>query len=643
MRIKRVILENWRAHENLALDLEPITIVVGPNGAGKSSIASAIHWALTGHCAWTDARGSGAEWLIRRGAKSARVAVDIEGVGTVERQVFRSSTPTRLQVGNLQGSATVQQDLLYRSLGCDADVLDGMLHLGSFMEMKPREQVERILRLVGQAIPRARVVKHIGLDDGVVLEDVLDKEEYDPADLEAVYNWAYSQRRAEKQALTKAEQQLEAARALAVKQTGDVETLRQQLAEAEIERDRWKQSALEARVRAEQWHNLKQEAARLEQTIASLQDAIQQAEEAGQNVERLEKSINKKVRQVRQMERELSALKEQRAQVRAESAHLQALAEKPTCPLAAAGICQTPPEALAAAAEQAKAKLADLQKQEGELAHTIVGLESKVEHARAEITSLQAEAASARAAAERVDELREQLQQAQGRYGEVHSALASMSEQMEPAGLEDQIAQAEARVAALRRALAEAEQAAAYQQQVAHLTAQVEALRERVQVCEAICKALAPAGRNLLLVESAGPAVEQINTLLEQILPGRRLTVGVDPEPHLCVVETGADPIPLAYLSESERMRVAIAIQLVLANMVGVRFLVLDEVDRLDPDNRSALLEMLLAHRQWFDTVLILSTRGDVQPVDPGIEGLAVWVLDKDGLQRAPAMVEAVG
>src|SRR5258708_29032799 len=70
--IRRLALTNWRAYEQVTLDLEPgTTFIVARNGIGKSSLIEGAAWALYG-----DAGGRPMD-AIRLGAVSAAASVDV--------------------------------------------------------------------------------------------------------------------------------------------------------------------------------------------------------------------------------------------------------------------------------------------------------------------------------------------------------------------------------------------------------------------------------------------------------------------------------------------------------------------------------------------------------------------------------------
>jgi DNA repair exonuclease SbcCD ATPase subunit len=87
--IRRIRLTNWRAYEQLELDLrQPVTFVVAPNGVGKTSLIEAVRWAMF-------ARAPGAERgrPVRVGAGEATVDLRLQVAGST-LDLTRSLTST---------------------------------------------------------------------------------------------------------------------------------------------------------------------------------------------------------------------------------------------------------------------------------------------------------------------------------------------------------------------------------------------------------------------------------------------------------------------------------------------------------------------------------------------------------------------
>jgi DNA replication and repair protein RecF len=76
LRIARASLRDFRNYERAELELGPgLTVVSGPNGAGKTNLLEALYFGCTGR----SPRTSNERELVRRGAKVARVVLDVAG------------------------------------------------------------------------------------------------------------------------------------------------------------------------------------------------------------------------------------------------------------------------------------------------------------------------------------------------------------------------------------------------------------------------------------------------------------------------------------------------------------------------------------------------------------------------------------
>lgn len=89
--IKRLRLRNWRAYENLDLELGPgATFIVASNGIGKTSLIMALAWGLFGEASEVEAARE-----IRGDAESATVDVDVRLPSGADILISRSVTPKR--------------------------------------------------------------------------------------------------------------------------------------------------------------------------------------------------------------------------------------------------------------------------------------------------------------------------------------------------------------------------------------------------------------------------------------------------------------------------------------------------------------------------------------------------------------------
>ena len=134
--IHRLRLHNWRAYEDLDLQLDPgTTFVVAPNGVGKTSLVYGLAWGVFGQHSSVDPRPS-----IRAGAASTEVQVEFDLPDgrriTIRRTARQRGAPTaqyEMDGRSLSGSAALA--IMEQSFGIELPVagrLSMMLGGGHF-------------------------------------------------------------------------------------------------------------------------------------------------------------------------------------------------------------------------------------------------------------------------------------------------------------------------------------------------------------------------------------------------------------------------------------------------------------------------------------------------------------------------------
>jgi len=164
--------------------------------------------------------------------------------------------------------------------------------------------------------------------------------------------------------------------------------------------------------------------------------------------------------------------------------------------------------------------------------------------------------------------------------------------------------------------------------QAERLRQSLEELEQQAGLAEHLVKALGPDGiRKSLLGDRLAVLTGEINTWLASCTEGRyQLAWQEDFTP---LITRQGQPLPLRLLSTSEQFRVNIALQAAIAQLTGLKFLAVDEVDMLDQDNRDLLMVTMLTAAEQFDQIMLFCTMGEVQPADPGLPGVKMfWVED---------------
>ena len=153
--IRRLVLQNWRAYEHLALELQPgATFVVAPNGVGKSSIVEGARFALFG---FVPPAREGAARIARTGTTSASVDVELPSgrLLSVTRpypaKARGATTPSVLLDGEPQRPETLEA-VLAEEYGAEPAFLArlAMLHSSTvFAEAKGLDLRDHLCRVFG--------------------------------------------------------------------------------------------------------------------------------------------------------------------------------------------------------------------------------------------------------------------------------------------------------------------------------------------------------------------------------------------------------------------------------------------------------------------------------------------------------------
>jgi DNA repair exonuclease SbcCD ATPase subunit len=135
--IRRLQLRNWRAYDNLDLELGPgATFVVASNGIGKTSLIMGAGWGLFGEASQVDAVAE-----IRGDADSAAVGIELRLPSGEDLEITRSITT--------KGRVTVEAKLADREI-TSQDELDALLSEGFGAE--PRVLAQLTMMIHGGAL-----------------------------------------------------------------------------------------------------------------------------------------------------------------------------------------------------------------------------------------------------------------------------------------------------------------------------------------------------------------------------------------------------------------------------------------------------------------------------------------------------------
>ena len=172
-----------------------------------------------------------------------------------------------------------------------------------------------------------------------------------------------------------------------------------------------------------------------------------------------------------------------------------------------------------------------------------------------------------------------------------------------PAVVSDTLTTVQARITKGREHLKVAEGQVAAAQAWTRYDERLTGLRQEQTDLERLCQAYGPKGiRERLLGERLGALTDRVNLVLGQF--GRAVEFQVDPW------AIRLDGVPPQLMARSALFRVGLAFQIALAEVTGLKIVVVDGIDILDATNRAtlfAVLDKALAEG-WIEQVVILAT-----------------------------------
>jgi exonuclease SbcC len=207
----------------------------------------------------------------------------------------------------------------------------------------------------------------------------------------------------------------------------------------------------------------------------------------------------------------------------------------------------------------------------------------------------------------------------------------------DPGDLPEQIKALAERIAKGEDMLAQAQRLEGAQEVYAEQISKREKLTAEAEVLDALVKVLSPKGRpGKILSETIGPIETRANEKLQEMTGGRyQLHIQVDPD-FLILVDHDGIQTDLEGLSTSEKWRVGLVLQDAIAQLSGLKFLLIDSADILDPANRVLFTEALLEMAPDYDQIIVFATidTGGVHPPEEPIEDLGLYLLQDGQLEE---------
>lgn len=580
MTITRLELKNFRAARGLTLPTNSRRVLVaGINGAGKTSVREAVRWTLRGVCDGTDLKGAGAEVLVPTGASEASVALNIAGLGAVSR-TFTEHGGAAFSVEGFTGSSGTQQQALLQKLGVSAAWLDACLETEYFSRLHHADGKALIMSLLDVKVP----VEGIG---SLTLDE-----------LDVRYKHAFEQRKTAKQKLTLIPPAplpaVPDSYAALQQRLGDRDVIEACTTLLAALREQLTASAGTLGEQVGQRRALEQEQQRLQDTLnlgAPTDDA------AGEVLERLRTELAALTGEPAQatpgMTLPLSAV----AQLKTKA---QTLADhKPSsgCVLDGTVPCKTPVKAFLARAEALRSEIAAVPTESlsGRDRTAVRDLERQIEASVALLQTNERQRAAVAAAHLRLPDVTAEL----AKLPDTTAAEADIAE------LKKRITRGEEVLGQARTYVQALQQHEQMKAQRAHLEQQLAELETRVEM-------LGPKG---LRVQALGEAMGRFESAINRSTEAWGWQVSIVPEPWTVL----ANGRPVETYSRSERYRLGIAVQLAVAELSGLSFAIVDELDMLNTANRKRLLRQI--HNSPLEQVLVLSTMDDEQAFPQPPEG----------------------
>lgn len=632
MKINRLILKNWRNHEDSTLDIsgDKLTILVGLSRAGKSSIPAAIEQALTGRCEWTGERGEGAEHLVRSDS-GGKAVITLE---LADSPVITRSVPNALQVGTEKGGLEAQQAALYEGLGHGREQIRQAINVRRFLALPQKEQQEVLFQALGIRFDARSLLEALGTwDKELPALGTFFREHLQRLGKQSAYDYCYNQRRDAKKDRDSAKKALDAIPAggpqtevhAVTKAHGALSitlaTKRDDLAEVKT-RNRLA-GEIDAQIAA-----AKQNLGALTQERKSLPavKAKKAKDDPSARIEELRGLISSAGAVT-------SSLAAERAAAQNTLRAIKTAAGK--CPLSDRIPCAADLTSIQAGLEadvsRIDAALNDHDKQVKSLTdelNTLLGQRVKS----------QEEEKAREAAVKRLDEADQRLAALQARVKDLEAQRAGIAV-VDVTDLQAEVARLEAEEVQLRTRMIDADRAAKDKLRRKAATEQVACLEATVRNWEALVKAFDSSGiKARILGEKVGPFHEAVSAALASVVPGASVEVVVEPY-GVWVTLPGRGRLPASVLSTSEQDLVGAVIQAVLAEDLG--FLVVDKLEHLDPALRSAFYRFLLK-RPKLRTVLVLMVLAAKEvPEPPAIPGVGLWLVESGTITRVGREQEA--
>lgn len=578
MKITAVELKSFKSYVGTLVDTDAKRILLsGENGTGKSTLLrDAILWVLTGETPDISGKGSGGELLVPdwTGVNEVLASVVLDGAVRVERR-WTPVTGQTLTVTDWTGNLTEQQNALYAKVGASAALLRVLVDARAFLRLDHADAKKLLLDVLNVQIPvliGAETVTHTLESLEAAYQEVFNlrrdakaKVKGIPVPAAPTTATVFKPLKQYDERMQDLRGQLDAAQRAIGETVGQRAALTKQIADAEGKRERCQT----------QW------------TLAQIDDDIA-------NVEAEISSLTLKAQNQPMPEPVSSGAvvgPERVAFLRNRVEALSAHNPKKGCVLDPDVPCET---AKVAFSKRAKGLQGELDAMPTSPTKAPVVPVDPAAGLEAELGALRQRRDTVERTLQTYADLSTQIDAGQ----QALAALPDTSEQ------DDQIAAIAETIA--KGVLIIKNATEFYDAQARHQKglAQREAAQLDVDRLEALCTLLGPSGAR---VDALRDAFKGFETTINPYLKPFGWTVHLEADPWSVRVNRRL----VQTYSASERYRIGVALQLALAQMSGVGFCVIDELDILDKATRDVVGRML--YQSEVGQIVILGTR------DPGV------------------------
>jgi DNA repair exonuclease SbcCD ATPase subunit len=583
MKIQRLVVKNFRSHQDTALELDRFNFIRGPNGCGKSSVQMALEYLFTGRCELTDAAGRGAEALIRSGEKELEVSATLENGETICRR--RTPRSQMVEINGKRVPVDAAETFLTKQFG-SLDVLSAVLNADGFVEMPEAEQQ----RFLAQLVEAGKVEIPPEIRDALRAIDEEPPRLASVADVEAAHRRFY-ELRTEAGRTLKALGQME--KPDVPSDLPSVQEVKSKLEELRQQKERLIAQKAESDAC---WQNAQ---SRLKQVQAEIEEASSEILSPSQEQELLQ--LESQRSQTEKLQQELTELIAEQRTVEKALATARGLKDK--CPTCGQPISAT---AKAKELETLGARFSDI--------------EALIQGAREELN----EFGDPEVATSRLESHRRALAR-RAKLAEEQSLVQAV-QKPGAADLESRMTILAERINKGERVLEKAQQGHSAQQAWEAHVREKASLETRIGLLAKLVEFFGPTGA--MMVQASGRIGSFAESLSAHLAPfGCACNFTLDPFEIRVISPTDNHyGHSLKHLSESEQFRFSIAFQIALATATGIRFVVIDRADVLDRARRKLLTGLLV--NSDLDQAIVLAT-GEEPPPLAVPQGVRFWDLAK--------------